>query len=74
MLSKAWETSVGIPHDMIGCMVMVGLPEVLGSTLKDAAILRKELQTMSIGTYNQIMTQFSFPANGRLWMRICCCI
>ena len=70
MLSKAWETSVGIPHDMIGCMVMVGLPEALGSTLKDAAILRKELQTMSIGTYNQIMTQFSFPANGRLWMRI----
>ena len=38
--------------------------------MKDAAILRKELQTMSIGTYNQIMTQFSFPANGRLWMRM----
>ena len=70
MLSSAWETPIGIPKDMIGCMSMVGLPEALGSTWDDAATLRQELQTMRIGKYDQIMTQYSFPSKGRLWMRI----
>ena len=70
MLAKAWDTSVGIPIDMIGCMSMIGLPKVLGCTLKDAATLRNELLSMSIGVYTRIMTQFCYPADGRLWIRI----
>ena len=70
MLAKSWGTCVGIPTDMIGCMSMVGLPKVLGRTLKDAARLRNELLSMSIGVYTRIMTQFCFPAEGRLWIRI----
>ena len=46
------------------------IAEKCSCTLKDAATLRNELLSMSIGVYTRIMTQFCYPADGRLWIRI----
>lgn len=63
-LTDRWGTTLNTPHDMIGAMVTVPLPEKAGTTTDDAARLR-----LALLVEDRIEVQLH-AWRGRLWARV----
>lgn len=66
LLCERWGTSITTPASMVGAMITVPLPAVLGSTDADAAALR-----LALLEEDRIEVQLH-AAQGRLWVRVSC--
>jgi isopenicillin-N epimerase len=64
LLSSRWETKLGMPESMVGSMATIPLPERMGSTDEDAALLRDALLFE-----DRIEIQLH-ARRGRLWVRL----
>jgi len=64
LLTERWGTAIHAPHEMIGAMVTVPLPERAGSTMEDAVGLR-----LALLVDDRIEVQMH-AWRGRLWARV----